>query len=532
MVIINFYIYLNARKNPLLYTYLAVQGLLFIWLISKIFKTVSPSPDIRWFFIVTQYFGNCFLGSTFFAFAYTYSKGNLPRIKLLLATGIPSLFFFLCMVTNPRHMLFYSHYDFYSDSFGPLFYIHQIYTYIMMLAGIYLCSKRFFYDYHHKRIQAAIISIAVFIPVLANIFYILKLYKLFFGFRPLFDITPITCNLSLVLFALATFKFRFLDILSIARRTAFNQIPEGILLFTKGKRIADLNLTAASTGETSEISQMIIESPDSEHPIEQLYTASTEKQFRVQWIPSVSGYILRFVDDTSYQQALQALSDKNQLLSQIHRILNEKAQAKQALAIYKTRNYIGREVHDILGHSIVLALSVLEVAKICSKDRLSLSMEKIEQAIGVLQEAMKKMKNDLPRLGSDIKVTKTSFISDVKTLIQEINNSGQNVTLTFQGNPATIPRKIHEAAIRLCQESVTNAIRHGRAKKIDIIVRMSEDLLELYIIDNGTGCSNIKKGFGLRGMEERIIFDLKGTLNYGSLDKGFAVSAVIPIQAI
>lgn len=116
-------------------------------------------------------------------------------------------------------------------------------------------------------------------------------------------------------------------------------------------------------------------------------------------------------------------------------------------------------------------------------------------------------------------------------MIHEINKSGQNVTLTFQGTPAVIPHKIHEAAIRLCQEAVTNAIRHGNAEKIDIIIRMSLEHLELYIIDNGAGCNEIKKGFGLRGMEERIIFDLKGVLSFGSLDKGFAVSAVIPIQA-
>lgn len=535
IVITNFYIYLNARKNSLLYTYLAVEALLFIWLISKIFKTVSPNPDIRWFFIVIQYFGNCFLGSAFFAFAYNYSKGILPGKKVLILTAIPSLFFFLCMATNPLHMQFYSYYDFYRDSFGPLFYIHQAYSYSLMLIGIYFCAKQFFFEFHHKRMQAAVISIAVLIPVLVNVFYVLKLFKPLFGFRPLFDVTPITCNLSLILFAIATFRFRFFDISVIAWRKVFNRIPEGILLLNEKRILTDMNRAAATTIEANEIIQTIFKNTNVDKPLEFLHVASTDKQFRVLWTYPArknksKGYMLRFIDDTVYQQALQALSDKNQVLVQIHQLLSEKACAKQALAAYRTRNFIGREVHDILGHSIILALSVLEVARICLKNDFAMTKDKLAQAIEVISNAKEQMDKGLLVSSGNAVLQKNSLMTELKKLIHSTNLTGQNVNLTIQGNSKELPSHINEAVFRLCQEAITNAIRHGKAEKVDIILRLLNTQLEIYIFDNGIGCSEIKKGFGLSGMEERIVADLKGILHFGSLDSGFTIRAVVPLE--
>ena len=53
--------------------------------------------------------------------------------------------------------------------------------------------------------------------------------------------------------------------------------------------------------------------------------------------------------------------------------------------------------------------------------------------------------------------------------------------------------------------------------------------IELTLIkDNGTGCAEINKGFGLHHMEERLDM-LHGSLNYNGND-GFIVEAKIPIR--
>ena len=49
---------------------------------------------------------------------------------------------------------------------------------------------------------------------------------------------------------------------------------------------------------------------------------------------------------------------------------------------------------------------------------------------------------------------------------------------------------------RICQESITNAIRHGQAKNVNIIIKNQKNALRLYIFNDGKGCAEIKKVTG------------------------------------
>jgi signal transduction histidine kinase len=84
---------------------------------------------------------------------------------------------------------------------------------------------------------------------------------------------------------------------------------------------------------------------------------------------------------------------------------------------------------------------------------------------------------------------------------------------------------------RVCQEALTNSLRHGKAKNVNIILRSSGNKLSLFIFDDGCGCSQIKKGFGLSGMEQRVK-DLGGTLVFGSDgESGFNIRMEIPLSS-
>ena len=86
-----------------------------------------------------------------------------------------------------------------------------------------------------------------------------------------------------------------------------------------------------------------------------------------------------------------------------------------------------------------------------------------------------------------------------------------------------------ESAIyRVIQESLTNAMRHGRASRVRIVMERQDDMIVLTINDNGIGCSEIKNGFGTKHIMERIGM-LNGTVEFQS-DNGFSVIARIPIR--
>ena len=84
------------------------------------------------------------------------------------------------------------------------------------------------------------------------------------------------------------------------------------------------------------------------------------------------------------------------------------------------------------------------------------------------------------------------------------------------------------AVYRIIQESLTNAIRHGRAKHIRVFMENREGSIYLKVEDDGIGCSNIEAGFGLRHIRERIKL-LRGQVNFSG-EKGFTVEALIPIR--
>lgn len=87
---------------------------------------------------------------------------------------------------------------------------------------------------------------------------------------------------------------------------------------------------------------------------------------------------------------------------------------------------------------------------------------------------------------------------------------------------------------RIVQEGLTNISRHAGSSELDVIISLvsSQDQITIIVSDNGLGCDLTKqvKGFGLKGMQERVYGLLgKMTLN-SSPDKGMNIIVEIPIK--
>ena len=85
-----------------------------------------------------------------------------------------------------------------------------------------------------------------------------------------------------------------------------------------------------------------------------------------------------------------------------------------------------------------------------------------------------------------------------------------------------------EALVRCAQEAITNALRHGRARRVEVHVARTPGGVALQVTNDGLAPADLRPGHGLTGMRERIEA-LGGTL---ALEpggpRGLTVRATLP----
>ncbi len=71
---------------------------------------------------------------------------------------------------------------------------------------------------------------------------------------------------------------------------------------------------------------------------------------------------------------------------------------------------------------------------------------------------------------------------------------------------ATLRPEVNLAIFRILQEAIANAVRHGKANRVHILVRPSKCrnvTASIWILDNGTAAGLFAPGFGMRNMQRR-----------------------------
>jgi len=498
----------------LLYAYMVTEACVVLWIVSKIFKTVSPDIDTRWFFIVTQYLGVTFLSGSLLTFSLLYSrKKKLKPIHLALIFAL-CLANFLLVATNPVHMLFYNKYTFYSDSFGPLFFYSTGLSYAYIAVSVVLLGKNFIKMFGAERRKAILFSVAIMIPVIINVFYVADLFETLLHYQPLFDYTPIAINASLILFAIAAFRFRFLDVLPIAGQSVFNGLGDPAAVYGADARVIAANEKFSMLTKQG-FSADGCQYRDGEEIV------FLNKTYRVKLSPiHKHRSLLRLAGVTEINALVDAAKVKNAQLSAANDRLNRLLYKKRELAAIRIRGSLLQEMHDIMGHSAVLALSYCEREAVRGYSSYDVALSKIKEYISSgsveFQETVRD--EDAPK--------KASYLAQEAGRI--IEESGFTTSLTLQGDKRELLPETAAAVLSVLREAVTNAVKYSGAVTFDVVMRFDADAFSLFILDNGKGCDNITPGAGLVGMKNKIAAR-SGIIECSSFaGGGFRIVAKIP----
>lgn len=97
-----------------------------------------------------------------------------------------------------------------------------------------------------------------------------------------------------------------------------------------------------------------------------------------------------------------------------------------------------------------------------------------------------------------------------------------------------LPADLEIALYRVVQESMTNIVRHAKAKNVELIVERTANGLRVAVSDDGVGIVDLegarKLSHGLAGMTQRMRA-INGTLDIHSNGKGTRVEAFLPLAA-
>jgi PAS domain S-box-containing protein len=225
---------------PFLFACIAVG----LWSLGYALEISVTNLDAKIFFAGWEYIGISTAPVAWAALGirYTDQRRWLRWRYLGLALLIPLITSVLALTTRQHDLI---HTRIWLDTSGPIpmmaaefgiwFWVHTAYSYCMLLFGSFLLLRQAWSSRNLYRAQTFLIVIGVLIPWISNIVY-LSLSSLF-----VIDPTPIAFNLSMVAFAWAIYRFRFLDLLPIAYQKIVEYMPDSVLVLDKDNRIAALN---------------------------------------------------------------------------------------------------------------------------------------------------------------------------------------------------------------------------------------------------------------------------------------------------
>lgn len=518
---VNYYIGLKARRTPLLYTFFAAQLMLGLWMIAKIGKTVSPTLELRWFFIVVQYFGVSFLGVGLLVFAYVYAKKRLPRVYLMVLWSLPALYSFTVVVTNPWHHRMYATFDFYGDTFGDLFYVNMGISYTYMLAAILLLSRGFFKMFGPEQKRARLFAAGIVFPLVINVLYITKLFDILFDYVPLFDYTPIATNVSLLVFTLAAFRYRFLDLLPVAGRAMADGLTDPVVLINRRATILTANKMFCEAFPTLTQGDRLPERLAVETGT---ILRENGRVYKISRGVERAQTAVRFTECTALFNMLEQLENGNAQLATTNEALARMAEKKRDLARLRMRGYVLQQLHDILGHAVVLAISSCEAQALSGAKKYTETLTDVKRLLTNSREEL-----DTAWRNDADEVVGTSLVNRLTELEEQTNASGTiAVQMTIQGRVYEPSKEVSRAVFALCREGITNTLKHAVADRISIVVRFHLESVEVFIIDNGSGCTEIRYGKGLSGIRERARA-LNGYAEFFSdADCGFHIHMLLP----
>ena len=216
-----------------------------LWAFANAIQLITPELEWQRFWNGVTYLGIMTVPTSWFLLSVKLTgilRERVEKIEKYLWL-VPAILY-LTLLTSGFHKLFFTifqttavgGYVALENNYGPLFYIHTGYSYLLIISGIVMLAVSLIAKFKRYGVQAYGLIIGVIAPLIGNAYFL-------FGSPPAGfpDPTPIIFTVTGIAFAWAIFGGHILEVVPLAHESIVRKLSTGVMILDADKNIRDIN---------------------------------------------------------------------------------------------------------------------------------------------------------------------------------------------------------------------------------------------------------------------------------------------------
>jgi signal transduction histidine kinase len=203
-------------------------------------------------------------------------------------------------------------------------------------------------------------------------------------------------------------------------------------------------------------------------------------------------------------------------------------------AVLNERSRVARELHD----TVEQGLSGIALQLEAVEGSLQTAPDTARQSLGIAQQMVRYSLEETRRSVMDLRaqaLERGDLAGALETLARQMTLYTSALANVYVRGPVQrLDASTEHHLLRIGLEALTNALKHGRATRIDIDLSFTPQSTRLIVTDNGRGLEWAERAtggahFGLQGVRERVD-KLGGALDISSTGAGTRLAVTIPAR--